>query len=113
MCKFLGYIIGLEGLDMDQGKLDGAVTWPRPTSVKEVQCFIGFANFYRRFAALLIALLKNKPRKLNWTSEAENTFTTIKQAFIMAPILNHPDPERPFIVEVDASKTGVGAMLLQ
>ena len=51
--------------------------------------------------------------KFSWETEAEEAFRSLKGRFTSAPILVHPDPERQFIVEVDASNTGVGAVLSQ
>ncbi|KAK3545337.1 hypothetical protein QTP70_004058 [Hemibagrus guttatus] len=80
----------------------------------------GVANFYRRFingyssvTSPLTDLLRNKPKALIWTPATTHAFQTLKQAFTTAPLLVHPDPELPFIVEVDASTTGVGAVLSQ
>ncbi len=90
------------------------------TTVKELQRFLGFANFYRRFirnyssiAAPLTSLLKGKPNKLSWTQPAQVAFETLKTSFTTAPILKHLDPDLPFIVEVDASDLGIGAVLSQ
>lgn len=65
---FLGYIIGQEGVAMDRDKVNAVTSWPTPVNIKDVQRFIWFANFYRRFiqgfstiAPPLTALLKNKP----------------------------------------------------
>ncbi|KAK3548395.1 hypothetical protein QTP70_012639 [Hemibagrus guttatus] len=105
---------------MDEGKVAAIRDWPTPTTVKELQRFLIFANFYRRFirnyssiANPLTSLLRNKPKSLPWTSSAEEAFNTLKEAFTTAPLLVHPDSDRPFIVEVDASTTGVGAVLSQ
>ncbi len=91
-----------------------------PTSIKELQRFLGFVNFYRRFiqnyssiAGPLTDLLKHKPKSLSWTPSAMESFNILKQTFITAPILVHPDPNKAFVVEVDASTTGVGAVLSQ
>ncbi|KAK3517629.1 hypothetical protein QTP70_013430 [Hemibagrus guttatus] len=101
-------------------KVTAVCDWPTPTTVKELQRFLGFANFYRRFingyssvTSPLTDLLRNKPKALIWTPAATYAFQTLKQAFTTAPLLVHPDPELPFIVEVDASTTGVGAVLSQ
>ncbi len=118
--KFLGYHIDQYGIKMDEGKLTAIRNWPIPTSIKELQRFLGFANFYRRFiqnyssiASPLTDLLKLKPKLLSWTPSATEAFNTLKETFITAPILVHPDPDKAFVVEVDASTTGVGAMLSQ
>uniref|UniRef100_A0A8C1XQM0 Gypsy retrotransposon integrase-like protein 1 n=1 Tax=Cyprinus carpio TaxID=7962 RepID=A0A8C1XQM0_CYPCA len=85
---------------------------------KELQRFLGFSNFYRRFiqnysSITSPSLLRNKLKSLSWTPSATEAFATLKEAFTTAPLLVHPDPDRPFIVEVDASTTGVGAALSQ
>ncbi|KAK3540172.1 hypothetical protein QTP70_027426, partial [Hemibagrus guttatus] len=108
------------GIQMDEGKITTIRNWPAPTTVKELQRFLGFANFYRRFiqnyssiANSLTSLLRNKPKSLAWSPAAEEAFNTLKKAFTTATLLIHPDPNKPFIVEVDASTTGVGAVLSQ
>ncbi len=118
--SFLGYIISPGGVAMDEGKVKAVVEWPRPTTLKELQRFLGFANFYRRFirgfsmvAEPLTALVRKGTSCLPWNEEATKAFSRLKQAFTSAPILHHPDPELPFVVEVDASSTGLGAVLSQ
>lgn len=117
---FLGYIISAEGVTMDNGKVQAVVNWPQLTNVKELQHFLGFANFYRHFirnfsitAAPLTSLLQGGGQLLNWSSESIAAFKQLKEKFTTAPILHHPDPEREFIVEVDASNTGIRAILSQ
>ncbi|KAK3572456.1 hypothetical protein QTP86_033106, partial [Hemibagrus guttatus] len=85
-----------------------------------VQFLSSFANFYRRFirnyssiANPLTNLLRNKPKSLIWSPATEEAFNTLKRAFTTAPLLIHPDPDKPFVVEVDVSTTGVGAVLSQ
>ena len=118
--SFLGYIISSQGVTMDDHKVDAVVQWPKPSSIKELQKFLGFTIFYRRFIrnfssieAPLTFLLKGNPKKLLWTEQADQAFQHLKQTFTTAPILKHPDPTQPFVVEVDASETGVGAVLSQ
>ncbi|KAK3575091.1 hypothetical protein QTP86_020705 [Hemibagrus guttatus] len=115
---FLGYIINRSGVRMDERKVAAVRDWPPPTTIKELQRFLGFANFYRRFirgyssvASPLTSLLRNKPKSLTWNPAASQAFNTLKTAFTTAPLLVHPNPDLPFIVEVDASTTGVGAVL--
>ncbi|KAL0152896.1 hypothetical protein M9458_051800 [Cirrhinus mrigala] len=118
--QFLGYHIDHTGIRMDNSKVEAITTWPTPTTVKDLQRFLGFANFYRRFinnysliTCPLTSLLKGKPKRLTWTTSAEHAFRDLKTAFTTAPILCHPNPDLPFLVEVDASTTGVGAILSQ
>ncbi|KAL0154966.1 hypothetical protein M9458_049229, partial [Cirrhinus mrigala] len=116
---FLGYIVSAEGMRMDPEKIKAVVDWPSPDSRKALQRFLGFANFYRRFirnysqlAAPLTAL--TSPRTaFRWSDAAEAAFANLKRRFVSAPILVTPDPSRQFVVEVDASEVGVGAVLSQ
>ncbi|KAL0150712.1 hypothetical protein M9458_054016 [Cirrhinus mrigala] len=117
---FLGYFISSAGVRMDQRKVEAVLSWPQPDTIKQLQRFLGFANFYRRFiqgysllAAPLTSLLRGKPKKLCWTTEATNAFLAMKEAFCSAPLLRHPNPKSRFVVEVDAATLGVGAVLSQ
>ncbi|KAK3517148.1 hypothetical protein QTP86_003930, partial [Hemibagrus guttatus] len=117
---FLGYVISHQGVEMDTVKFQAVTGWPEPSTVRELQRFLGFANFYRRFirnyssvAGPLTSLLRGKPKKLSWTDQARTAFLQLKDRFTTAPILRHPDPELPFVVEVDASCSGIGAVLSQ
>ncbi|KAL0188510.1 hypothetical protein M9458_015609, partial [Cirrhinus mrigala] len=118
--SFLGYIISPEGVAMDERKVEAVLNWPRPSTLRELQRFLGFANFYRRFirnfstvAAPLTAMVKKGTTRLTWSPAALQAFGDLRQRFSTAPILHHPDPDKPFVVEVDASSTGVGAVLSQ
>ncbi|KAL0148771.1 hypothetical protein M9458_055949 [Cirrhinus mrigala] len=117
---FLSYIISSEGVAMDDKKVNAVLNWPRPTTLRELQRFLGFANFYHRFirhfstvAAPLTAMVKKSTSRLSWSQPALQAFDYLRRRFSTAPILHHPDPDKPFIVEVDASSTGVGAVLSQ
>lgn len=112
----------LPGYAVWAGKLtlSSVKDWPQLSSVKELQCFLGFANFYRRFtahfskiSAPLTTMLKNRPNSLSWDPAATKAFQLLKEAFCACPTLSHPNPNLPFFVEVDASTTGVGAVLSQ
>ncbi|KAL0186198.1 hypothetical protein M9458_017868, partial [Cirrhinus mrigala] len=116
--SFLGYVISSEGVAMD--KVNAVLKWPQPSNVRELQRFLGFANFYRRFirgfstiAAPLTSMLRGGRQRLTWFPAASEAFKNLKERFTTAPILRHPDPELEFTVEVDASSTGIGAVLSQ
>ncbi|XP_069582870.1 uncharacterized protein [Ranitomeya imitator] len=117
--QFLGYVISPQGLSMDASKTQAIQNWPTPKSVKEVQRFIGFANFYRRFIKKFSAIvapitqLTQKKMPFVWSPQAQTAFSALKSKFTTAPILVHPDPDKAFIVEVDASDCAVGAILSQ
>jgi hypothetical protein len=117
--KFLGYIVSREGLKMDQKKIEAVTSWPKPNTVKEVQSFLGFANFYRQFIkdySKIAAPLTNLTRKdqvFEWTAEAEGAFQELKTRFSTEPILVIFDPSKPSVVETDASDKAIGACLSQ
>ncbi|KAI2663491.1 Transposon Tf2-6 polyprotein [Labeo rohita] len=103
---FLGFIISAQGVAMDPQKLEAVRSWPLPTSLKQLQRFLGFANFYRRFirgfsstAAPLTALTKPSRGEFHLTPEAIQAFRTLCHQFTTAPILTHPDPTKAFVVE--------------
>ncbi|KAK3508084.1 hypothetical protein QTP70_013058 [Hemibagrus guttatus] len=107
---FLGYMISHQGVEMDLVKVRAVTEWPAPTTVWELQRFLGFANFYRRFirnyssvAGPLTSLLRGKPKKLSWTDQARTAFLQLKNCFTTAPILRHPDPELPKLTVAEAN----------
>jgi len=112
-------VISPDGIFMDKSKVETIQCWATPSSVKDVQRFLGFANFYHQFikgyskiATPLITLTcKDKP--FSWNPMAQAAFDTLKMAFTFAPILIHPDPTKPFIVETDASNFALGIILSQ
>lgn len=118
--EFLGYIISPTGIHMSLEKAKCISQWERPTSLKGVQRFIGFANFYRRFikafskiAKPLTDSVKRTKAEWEWNPEMERAFLELKQAFSEAPVLIHFNPEMPAIVEADASDFALGAVLSQ
>ena len=118
--SFLGYRISTSGVEMESDCISAVRNWPTPTTVKEVQRFLGFANYYRRFiwgfgqvAAPITSLLKGILVCLQWSVEADRAFGHLKALFTSDPMLAHPDPSLAFIVEVDASEAGIGAVLSQ
>ncbi len=116
---FLSFILSPDGIRMDPTKVKAVADWPTPDSHRAVQRFLGFANFYRWFirnfsqVPLPLTDLTSTKKRFCWSSQAQTAFESLKSRFILAPILNTPDPSRQFIVEVDASKVGVGAVLSQ
>jgi RNase H-like domain found in reverse transcriptase/Reverse transcriptase (RNA-dependent DNA polymerase)/Integrase zinc binding domain/Integrase core domain len=117
--EYLGLIIQEEKMSMDPVKLSGIQDWPTPMSVKQVQGFIGFANFYRRFIKKFSKLvlpfnnLLRKDTKFDWNDQCQEAFETLKERFIQEPVLMMPDHSKPFQIESDASKYASGAVLTQ
>jgi transposase InsO family protein len=117
--NFLGYIISAEGIEMDQEKIKTVLEWEPPGTVKEVQSFLGFANFYRRFIEGYSKLtrpltdLTKKSEKFKWSENCQLVFEELKKRFTSAPILRHFDPDLACIIECDASDFAIGAILSQ
>ncbi|CAJ0967797.1 unnamed protein product, partial [Ranitomeya imitator] len=118
--SFLGFIFSPSTIEMDLVKVQAIYDWTQPTSLKSLQKFLGFANFYRRFinnfssiAKPLTDLTKKGADVVNWSSAAVEAFQELKRRFSSAPVLCQPDVSLPFQVEVDASEIGAGAVLSQ
>ena len=117
--EFLGLIIGQGKVEMDKKKLEAIEKWKPPTTVKGVQSFTGFTNFYQKFipnfsnivAPLNLLTRKNEPWK--WTPLQQTAFNELKRIFSSAPILQIPDVTHPFSIMTDASLLAAGAILLQ
>ena len=117
--NFLGFIISESGVEMEEGKIQSIEEWPTPESIREVQVLLGFTNFYRRFikryakvTAPISDLLRNT-RKFEWTREVDLAFHKLKRAFTDAPILMHFDPDKPIILQTDASGFAIAGILCQ
>ena len=115
---FLGFIVGPDGLRMDNAKIQVIRDWPTPRRVKDVQSFLGFANFYRRFIAsysditIPLTRLTHKDAPWVWSSQCEDAFQLLKAAFTSAPILHHFEPSLPPVVETDASDYAIAGVFL-
>ncbi len=116
---YLGLIITTEGIKMDPAKIETIVQWPSLINVKDVQSFLGFANFYRRFIygysrlASPLTRLTRKDVPFVWDAECQAAFETLKKAFTSDVILRHYDPDREIVVETDASDFVSGGILSQ
>ncbi len=118
--EFLGYIITPDGIAMEPARIQTIRDWPKPTSVHDIQVFLGFANFYRRFirnysriTAPITNLLRKKDEKFMFDTLAQEAFLKLKFAFTRAPVLRHFDPQLPIRLETDASGFATGAVISQ
>ena len=115
--NYLGFILSKDGLKMDPSKVQIIQDWPEPRKVKDIQSFLGFANFYRRFISnysdIVVPLtrLTRKCTPWNFSDTARQSFDALKKAFTTAPILTHWIPDKQLIVETDASNYALGAIL--
>ena len=116
---FLGMIVSTDGLKMDSAKVSAVEQWPAPKSVREIQVFLGFANFYRRFIqdfsclARPLTKLTAKDVAFDWTQDADAAFSELKRRFTSAPILRYFDFDKQAVLETDASDFAIGAVLSQ
>jgi hypothetical protein len=117
--EFLGHVVGRGIVQPRSAKIKAVLDFPRPTTKKQIQSFLGLAGYYRRFiphfshisAALTSLLQKNK--SLHWTDKAEEAFLDLKSRLASRPILVIPDFSIPFVMAVDASDVAIGAVLFQ
>ena len=114
---YLGHIVSREGVAADPEKIRKVASWPTPSSSKEVQSFLRFASYYRHFIKDLAAVAKplycltEKGVHFKWTVDCENTFQDLHHHLSSTPVLAHPNFNRQFILDTNASDVGIGAVL--
>ena len=120
--EYLGYIISAQGIQMNPKKLATVTDWPLPKTIKQVQSFLGFTNFYRKFIhhyseiALPLHALTTKAIQHSFqglTNLAKESFEQLKLAFTTAPVLQHFNPNLPSTIITDASDFAIASILLQ
>ena len=129
--QYLGHIVSCNGVETDPEKIKVLQEWPVPTCIKELRSFLGFAGYYRRFIQgfsqiakplndLLVGHPTNKrtkstrvPVKWSWSEMHQTAFKTLIEKLTTPPVLAYADYSKPFILNVDASTNGLGAVLYQ
>ena len=121
--RYLGHIITQQGIKPDPDLIKSVTHFPQPKKIKDVQSFLGLTGYYRKFirnyakiAEPLLKQLRDSQRTnhhLQWTPECTHAFETLKKKLTNAPIMNTPNFEHPFILELDACEYGLGAVLAQ
>ena len=115
--EYLGFILSPDSLTMDATKIQVIQDWPEPRKVRDIQSFLGFANFYQRFiynySDIIIPLtcLTWKGTLWHFSDDCQNTFTAIKKAFTCASVITHWVPDAQITVETDTSDYAVAAIL--
>ena len=118
--SFLGFVVSDEGIKTDPEKIEKVRSYPVPQNAKELQTFLGFTGFYRRFVKdfskivqPLNQLKDKKGKEWNWEVNHDVAFNKLKEALCSTPVLAFPDFKLPFEVHIDASGEALGAVLYQ
>lgn len=140
--KYLGHIVSADGVAPDPDKIEAVTTWPMPTNLKTLQSFLGFCGYYRRFIQNYSAIVRpmteltkgyaptqkrnksslsvdkvylkeSEPFGERWDESCTDAFHKIIYCLTHAPVLAFANPQKPYILHVDASLKGLGAVLYQ
>lgn len=140
--KYLGHIVSADGVSPDPSKIEAVAKWPIPTNLKALQSFLGFCGYYRRFIANYSAIVRpltdltkgyapthksgkcaktehklylkdSEPFGERWDQSCTDAFGQIINRLSHTPVLAFADPQKPYILHVDASLKGLGAVLYQ
>jgi hypothetical protein len=116
---FLGHVISTRGVSVDPSKLKDVLYWMPPTTSSEIQSFLGLAGYYRQFikdfskiAKPMMKLLK-KNKAFEWIAECQASFEELKKCLTSAPMLALPDLTQKFDIYCEASRRGLGYVLMQ
>ncbi|WVZ62205.1 LOW QUALITY PROTEIN: hypothetical protein U9M48_011975 [Paspalum notatum var. saurae] len=116
---FLGHVISKGGVAVDPRKVQDVLNWKVPTIATEIRSFLGLAGYYRRFIegfskiAKPMTTLLGKNVKFEWTKGCQAAFEELKKRLTTAPVLTFPDLHKTFSVYCDASRLGLGCVLMQ
>ena len=116
---FLGHVISAEGVSVDPQKIEAVVNWKPPKNVSEVRSFLGLAGYYRKFVegfskiAAPLTKLTRKDVKYDWVDACQQSFEELKSRLTSAPVLVLPNGRDGFVVYSDASRQGLGCVLMQ
>jgi Reverse transcriptase (RNA-dependent DNA polymerase)/RNase H-like domain found in reverse transcriptase len=115
--EFLGHVVNAEGIKIQKNKVEAIQKWLRPKNVRDLQYFLGLANYYRRYiinfstrAAPLTNATRGQRKQLDWGKLQESAFHDVKRAYTTAPVLKIADPALDYVVTTDASDVGIGAV---
>jgi hypothetical protein len=117
--SFLGHVITKGGIAVDPGKIRDVLNWKPPTTVSEIWSFLGLVGYYRRFIEGFSKIVKpltsllEKDKKFEWSEACQNSFDELRKRLTTAPVLAMPDIHKSFDIYCDASKQGLGCVLMQ
>ncbi|KAL0533406.1 hypothetical protein IC582_030245 [Cucumis melo] len=115
----LNHVVSSEGVFVDPAKIEAVTSWPRPSTVSEIRSFLGLAGYYKRFVedfsriASPLTQLTRKGIPFVWSPACESSFQELKHKLVSAPVLTVPDGSGSFVIYSDASKKGLGCVLMQ
>ena len=115
----LGHVVSKDDIQVDLKKIKAAIDWPRPTTITEVRSFLGLVGYYRRFVkdfskiAAPLTRLTQKNVRFNWTDRCEEHFLFLKDLLTSAPVLTLPSGDEGYTVYCEASRVGLGCVLMQ
>jgi hypothetical protein len=116
--EYLGHIVSREGVKVDPQKIQAITKWPIPKNIKSLRGFLGLTRYYQKFvknyaciAGPLTSLLKKN--SFVWNEEATLAFSLLKDVMSSTLVLETPNFGKTFIVECDASRQGIGVVLMQ
>jgi hypothetical protein len=116
---FLGHVISAGGVSADSGKVGDMFNWKPPTNVSEIHSFLGLAGYYHRFIqdfskiAKPMTQLLEKGKVFKWTKDCQASFEELTKRLTMTPVLVLPNLSKKFNVYCDASRQGLGRVLMQ
>ena len=116
---FLGHVISVEGVSVDPKKIEAVVNWKPLKNVSEVRSFLGLAGYYRKFVegfskiAAPLTKLTRKDVKYDWVDACQQSFEELKGRLTSTPVLALPNGRDGFVVYSDASRQGLGCVLMQ
>ncbi|KAL0549969.1 hypothetical protein IC582_014464 [Cucumis melo] len=116
---FFGHVVSAKGVSVDPQKVEAIVNWERPISATEVCSFLGLAGYYRLFIedfsqlALPLTALTRKNVKFERSDKCEQSFQELKKRLVTAPILALPVTGKDYVIYCDASRLGLGCVLMQ
>ena len=117
--QFLGFILNDKGISPSAEKVEAIQNFPTPKNRRQLQSFLGLCNYYRKFQEEYSELTARFQPQLSsknkwiWGNEQQNIYTLIKQKFLKHIILHHPDFNKPFFLNCDASDISLGTTLYQ
>lgn len=115
---FLGHIVSGDGIRVDAQKIEAVKNWPKLTSLIDIKSFLGLVGYYYRFVERFSSLsapltkLTKKKVKFQWFEECEKSIQELKTRLTTAQVLTLPDGTEDFVIYYDASRVGLGCVLM-